>query len=100
MQFNPDSTKQAVEIIFSCKKKRQNHPTLSFGGNPVVEEHSQKHLGLTLHKSLSFKLHIYEKTAKAKKVLGSLKRLPGIYQPKRLNQFTNPLSDHILIIVT
>jgi len=26
MQFNPDPAKQAVEIIFSCKKKRQNHP--------------------------------------------------------------------------
>lgn len=102
MQFNPDPTKQAVKIIFSCKKKRQNHPPLFFGGNPVVEEHSQKHLGLTLHNSLSFKLHIHEKIAKAKKVLGSLKRLSRYLPTKTLESiyksFIRPHLDYCDVV--
>ena len=26
MEFNPDSTKQATEVLFSCKKTSPNHP--------------------------------------------------------------------------
>jgi hypothetical protein len=37
-QFNPDPTKQAVEIIFSCKNKKQNHHPPHFGGKPVVRQ--------------------------------------------------------------
>ena len=37
MQFNPDPTKQAVEMIFSCKRKKQNHPPFHFGGNLVEQ---------------------------------------------------------------
>ena len=46
MQFNPDLTKQAVEMIFSCKRKKQNHPPLHFGGNLVAQDTYQKYLGL------------------------------------------------------
>jgi len=47
MQFNPDPTKQAVEVIFSSKRKKAIHPPLSFAGSLVASECSQKHLGLT-----------------------------------------------------
>ena len=58
MEFNPDVTKQATEIIFSCKKNKPNHPQLTFNNNTVVEVKDQKHLGLTLAPNLSFSKHI------------------------------------------
>ena len=36
MEFNPDPTKQATEVLFSCKKSTPNHPHLIFNG-VVVE---------------------------------------------------------------
>ena len=30
MEFNPDPSKQATEVLFSCKKNRANHPQLIF----------------------------------------------------------------------
>ena len=30
MEFNPDPTKQATEVLFSCKKNSPNHPQLMF----------------------------------------------------------------------
>ena len=35
MAFNPDPNKQATEMLFSCKKKTENHPQLMFNGSPV-----------------------------------------------------------------
>ena len=29
MEFNPDPTKQATEVLFSCKKSSPNHPLLN-----------------------------------------------------------------------
>ena len=52
MEFNPDTTKQATEVIFSCKRKKTTHPRLTFNGNNVVEVSDQKYLGLSLAPSL------------------------------------------------
>ena len=60
MEFNPDATKQATEVIFSCKRIKQHHPQLTFNNNAVAEVDDQKHLGLTLAKSLCFNKHILE----------------------------------------
>ena len=38
MVFNPDITKQAVEGIFSVKKKKPFHPDLNFNGIPVAHD--------------------------------------------------------------
>ena len=35
MVFNPDITKQAIEVIFSCKNNKPVHPDLNFNGVPV-----------------------------------------------------------------
>ena len=43
MEFNPDPTKQANEILFSCKKSSPNHPQLIFNGSAVVKVNEQKH---------------------------------------------------------
>ena len=48
MEFNPDPTKQAKEVLFSCKKKSPVHPVLVFNGTAVTKVDEHKHLGLTL----------------------------------------------------
>ena len=37
MEFNPDPTKQATEVLFSCKKNSPDHPQLIFNGSVVVK---------------------------------------------------------------
>ena len=58
MEFNPDPTKQATEVLFSCKKVSSNHPQLIFNGTAVVKVNEQKHLGLILQPGLSFEKHL------------------------------------------
>ena len=54
MVFNPDITKQAVEVIFSVKKNKPGHPELTFNGVPVAREDHTKHLGVHLDSRLNF----------------------------------------------
>ena len=75
MEFNPDPTKQASEILFSCKKSSPNHPQLTFNGTSVAKVNDQKHLGLILDSKLTFEKHPNEKIIKAKKNVGVLKHL-------------------------
>ena len=86
MEFNPDPTKQATEVIFSCKRNKPNHPHLTFNGNAVVVVKDQKHLGLTLASNLSFTKHINEKMSKAKKMIGIIKHLSKYLPLKSLDQ--------------
>ena len=44
VNFNPDSIKQAREVIFSRKLKVTVHPQLVFNNNLVHETATQKHL--------------------------------------------------------
>ena len=57
MVFNPDLTKQAVEVIFSVKKNKPNHQELIFNGIPVYREDHIKHLGVYLYNGLNFSKH-------------------------------------------
>ena len=75
LEFNPDPTKQATEVLFSCKKTIPNHPNIMFNGIVVAKKNEQKHLGLVLDSSLSFRKHLTEKIIKAKKNLGIIKHL-------------------------
>ena len=68
LEFTPDSTKQATEVLFSCKKSSSNHPQIIFNGTVVAKMNDQKHSGLILDSSLSFKKHINEKIIKAKRI--------------------------------
>ena len=79
MEFNPDPTKQATEVLFSCKKSSPNHPQLIFNGISVAKVKDQKHLGLILDSSLSFEKHINEKIIKAKKMLEYLNTFRNSY---------------------
>ena len=75
MEFNPDPTKQATELLFSTKNKPPYHPPLVFNGHVVNRVNEQKHLGLILDRKLSFKSHVEEKIKKTKKTIGMIKHL-------------------------
>ena len=91
MEFNPDPTKQATEVLFSCKKSSQNHPQLIFNGIAVAKVNDQKHLGLILDSRLSFEKHINEKIIKAKKNVGIPKHLSKFLPLKTLDQMYKAL---------
>ena len=91
MEFNPDPTKQATEVIFSCKKLTQNHPQLFFNGTVVSKVKEQKHLGLILESDLSFEKHLNEKMIKAKRNIGILKHLSQFLPLKTLDQMYKAL---------
>ena len=75
MVFNPDITKQAVEIQFSRKRTPTRHDELSFNGIPVKKVKETKHLGMVLDEKLSLTSHIGDKITKAKKELGGMKHI-------------------------
>ena len=54
MNFNPDSTKQAQELISSRKVQTSNHPPLFFNENVVPQTTLQKHLGMFLDSKSNF----------------------------------------------
>ena len=47
MSFHPDPSKQAQDVIFSRKTKKEYHPPLAFN-NTVSKTNSQEHLGVVL----------------------------------------------------
>ena len=75
MLFNPDITKQAVEVVFSNKQKKHDFEPLSFNGIPVKVVNETKHIGMVLDKRLTFESHLDEKLAKARQGLGLMKQL-------------------------
>ena len=85
MVFNPDITKQAVEVVFSAKKNEDVHPLLNFNGIPVARKSFTKHLGLFLDESLSFHKHIKEKVSKAMNGISILKFLSKFVSKQILN---------------
>ena len=91
MEFNPDPTKQANEVLFSCKKSSPNHPQLIFNGIVVSKVNDQKHLGLILDSRLSFEKHINGKIIKAKKIVGILKHLSKFLPLRTLDQMYKAL---------
>ena len=91
MEFNPDPTKQATEVFFSCKKSSPNHPQLIFNGIAVAKVNYQKHLGLIIDSRLSFEKHLNEKIIKVKKNIGILKHLSKFLPLKTLDQMYKAL---------
>ena len=91
MEFNPDSSKQATEVLFSCKKNRANHPQLIFNRSAVVKVNEQKHLGLILEPGLLFDKHLSEKIIKAKRNIAILKYLSKFLPLRTLDQMYKAL---------
>ena len=63
-KFNPDPSKQATVVLFSCKKVSPSHPQLTFNGTVIKKVNEQKHLGHILDSGLSLKKHLDEKIIK------------------------------------
>ena len=90
MEFNPDPTKQATEVLFSCQKSSPNHPQLIFNGTVVAKVNEQKHLGHILEK------HFNQKIIKAEKNVGILKHLSQFLPLKTRHQmYKAPVRSHL-----
>ena len=102
MSFNPDPNKQAVELIFSQKKKIPDHPPLFFNGVRVEAVENHKHLGLILDSKINFNLHVNEKIAIARKGIGIIRYLSSFTPTKTLDQiykmFVRPHLDYCDVI--
>ena len=62
MSFNPDTTKQAKDVIFSKKKKvLGTHPSLFYNNSLIEQDTTQKDFVLTLDYKLAFQYHVNEK---------------------------------------
>ena len=68
MNFNPDISKQAQEVIFSRKTVKASHPAVFLNDSPVARCSPHKHLGMYLDKKLNFDHYITEKLQKPIKV--------------------------------
>ena len=78
ISFNPDLSKQAQELTFSCISKRSTNPPLVFNNNNVSQTFSQKHLGIILDFKLTFEEHLNNVLAKVNKAVGPLRKLRNI----------------------
>ena len=101
MNFNPDLSKQAQEVIFSRKTVKVSHPSITFNTVPVARTACQKHLGLYLDEKLNFHDHIIAKLLKANKGIGIM-RLSNTLPRKPLltiyKSFIRPHLDYCDII--
>ena len=71
----PDPAKPAQEVLFSRKKKTQNHLKLRLNNIKVERASSQKHLGLILNEKFDFKQYIESAIAKINKGIAVIKKL-------------------------
>ena len=75
MNFNPDPTKQAQELIFSRKVQMTNHPLLSFNENIIPQTSLLKDLGMFLDSKLNFSEHLRTIFWKTNNTIGLLRKL-------------------------
>ena len=98
MLFNPDPSKPAQEVLFSRKKKADNHPSISLNNIQVESTTYQKHLGLILDEKLNFKQHVESAISKINKGIGVIKKLRYSLPRKSLvtiyKAFLRPLIDY------
>ena len=98
MSFNPDPSKQAQGVIFTCKVTKVVHPPIFFNNKSVQQASSQKHLCLTLDTSLTFDEHIRGITSKVSKSIGLFRNLnnhlPGSSLISIYKSFVKPNLDY------
>ena len=102
MQFNPDVNKQAVEVIFSCKRNKPAHPPIFFNDIIVKQLPKHKHLSLTLNSKMTFDKHILESITKARKGIGVIRFMSKYLQRNVLDQlyklYVHPHLDYCDVI--
>ena len=82
MNFNPDPSKQAQEVIFSRKLQKKNHNQVYFNHNSVKQVPSQKQLGMYLDTKLNFQEHLNNVLNKVNKTIGFLRK-PQAFLPRQ-----------------
>ena len=75
INFNPDPSKQAQNLLFSRKTSSKPYPSLNFNDNPMHQVQLQKHLGLFLDPKLSFDEHIQCILNKIRRIIGLIRKL-------------------------
>ena len=75
MLFRPGTNKPAQEVLFSRKKKTQNHPNKSLNNIQVERVSHQKHQGIILNEKLNFKEHIHSTIFKVNGGIAVIKKL-------------------------
>ena len=75
ISFNPDPSKQAVEVHFSRKINPVDTPPVYFNNLAVASCETHKHSGLLLDKRLAFDRHVEEMILRANKGVGLITRL-------------------------
>ena len=84
MLFNPDPTKQAVEVTFLRKKISADHPPVLFNNIRVIKMNEHKHLGIILDSKLSFATHIQSIILKCRRGIGMIKSFFQVICPATL----------------
>ena len=95
MNFNPDPTKQAQEVIFSRKLQNTNHPCLIFNHNTISLTESHKHLGIVLDSRLDFKEHLEIIFKKVSKTIGLLSKFQNLFPRKLLIVYKSFIKPHM-----
>ena len=78
MNFNPDPSKQAQEIIVSRRKMNSSHLSVYFNNIPVCSTSVHKHLRMLLDDKLSYEHHLKSVLNKVKKTIGLLRKFQQI----------------------
>ena len=78
MNFSPDPSKQAQEVIFSRKRQNLNYDSISFNNNLVQQVLSEKHLEIHLYTKLDFQEHLDNIMSKDDKTIGLLGKLHAV----------------------
>ena len=83
MSFNPDPSKQVVEVHFSCKINPVDTSPVYFNNLAAASCETHKHLGLLLDKRLAFDRHVEEMILRANKGIGLITKVRR-YLPRNL----------------
>ena len=75
MNFNPDPSKEAQEVIFSRKFQNTNHNQVYFNHSSIKQVPFQKHLGMCLETKLNLQEHLNNVLSKVNKTIGLLRKL-------------------------
>ena len=75
MSFNPDISKQAHKVNFSCKRSIVFHPPLTFNNISVAKTNSQRHLIMQLDKKLHIEEDLSKVESKVNKTTGIIRKL-------------------------
>ena len=91
IRFNPDSNKQAQEVIFNKKINKIDHLPLNVNQNLVKSSSTHKHLVTVLDTKLALNLHLKNVQNKVNKTIGFRRKLQSTLPRTSLIPFSNHL---------